>query len=194
MTAWSITIVGTRSLAIEEEDMTDQPRNDRSDPRDPDGDGRDETPFERADRNWDELLQELRVTQTGIQILSGFLLTLPFQQRFTQLDGPLRTLYLTAVVLATISTGLVVAPVAWHRLAFRQRRKIQLVEAADRLAKVSLVFIGLTVVAVLALVFGFVLGDTAAVLAGVAALVVFALLWLVVPLLTLRGARAALEN
>ena len=194
VTAWSITIVGTRSLAIEEEDMTDQPRYDRSDPRDPDGDGRDETPFERADRNWDELLQELRVTQTGIQILSGFLLTLPFQQRFTQLDGPLRTLYLTAVVLATISTGLVVAPVAWHRLAFRQRRKIQLVEAADRLAKVSLVFIGLTVVAVLALVFGFVLGDTAAVLAGVAALVVFALLWLVVPLLTLRGARAALEN
>lgn len=170
--------------------MTDQPRKDGSH-RHADGDGRDETPFERADRNWDELLQELRVTQTGIQILSGFLLTLPFQQRFTQLDGLLRTVYLTAVVLATISTGLVVAPVAWHRLAFRQKRKIQLVEAADRLAKVGLVFIGLTVVAVLALVFGFVLGDTAAVLAGGAALVVFALLWLLVPMLTLRGAREA---
>jgi hypothetical protein len=92
------------------------------------------------------------------------------------------------VVLATISTGLVVAPVAWHRLAFRQGRKVELVEAADRLAKLGLVFIGLTVVVVLALVFGFVLGDGAAVAAGTAALVVFALLWLVVPLLTLRGA------
>jgi Family of unknown function (DUF6328) len=168
--------------------VTAQPRKDGSNAADPDGDQRDETPFERADRNWDELLQELRVTQTGIQILSGFLLTLPFQQRFTQLDGPLRTLFLTAVVLATISTGLVVAPVAWHRLAFRQGRKVELVEAADRLAKLGLVFIGLTVVVVLALVFGFVLGDGAAVAAGTAALVVFALLWLVVPLLTLRGA------
>ena len=167
--------------------MSEERRNDGPDPHDPDGGQRDETAFERADRNWDELLQELRVTQTGIQILSGFLLTLPFQQRFTQLDAPLRALFLTAVALATISTCLVVAPVAWHRLAFRQGRKIQLVDAADRLAKVSLVFIGLTVVAVLALVFGFVLGDGAAVVAGVAALVVFALLWLVLPLTTLRG-------
>lgn len=167
--------------------MSAERRNDGSDHQDPDGDQRDETTFERADRNWDELLQELRVTQTGIQILSGFLLTLPFQQRFTQLDAPLRALFLTAVALATISTCLVVAPVAWHRLAFRQGRKVQLVDAADRLAKVSLVFIGLTVVAVLALVFGFVLGDGAAVVAGVAALVVFALLWLVLPLTTLRG-------
>ena len=168
--------------------MSDERRNDGSDPHDPDGDQRDETAFERADRNWDELLQELRVTQTGIQILSGFLLTLPFQQRFTQLDGPLRTLFLTAVGLATISTALVVAPVAWHRLAFRQGRKVQLVEAADRLAKISLVFIALTVIAVLALVFGFVLGDGAAVVAGVAALVVFAVLWLVLPLTTLSEA------
>jgi hypothetical protein len=171
----------------EEDEVGEEPRNDGSDPHDPDGSERDETAFERADRNWDELLQELRVTQTGIQILSGFLLTLPFQQRFTQLDGPLRALFLTAVGLATISTGLVVAPVAWHRLAFRKGRKVELVNAADRLAKVGLVFIGLTVVAVLALVFGFVLGDGAAVVAGVAAVLVFGVLWLVLPLTTLRG-------
>ena len=167
--------------------MSEERRNDGSDPHDVVGNERDETAFERADRNWDELLQELRVTQTGIQILSGFLLTLPFQQRFTQLDEPLRALFLTAVALATISTCLVVAPVAWHRLAFRQGRKVQLVDAADRLAKVSLVLIGLTVVTVLALVFGFVLGDAAAVVAGVTALVVFVVLWLVLPLATLRG-------
>ena len=157
---------------------------------DPDGDQRDETATERADRNWDELLQELRVTQTGIQILSGFLLTLPFQQRFTALDGPLRTLFLVAVALATVSTGLLVAPVASHRMLFRKHQKTALVETSDRLAKVGLACLGLTVVVVLALVFGFVLGDTAGLLAGGAALVVFVGLWLVLPLVVLRRARA----
>jgi hypothetical protein len=157
--------------------------------RDPDGDQRDETATERADRNWDELLQELRVTQTGIQILSGFLLTLPFQQRFTALDPPLRTLFLVAVVLATISTGLVVAPVAAHRLLFRKRQKIPLVDASDRLAKLGLGCVGLTVVVVLALVFGFVLGDTAAFVAGGTVLLVFVLLWVVVPFVVLARHR-----
>jgi hypothetical protein len=155
---------------------------------DPDGSERDETPTERADRNWDELLQELRVTQTGIQILSGFLLTLPFQQRFTALDPPLRTLFLIAVALATVSTGLVVAPVAAHRLLFRKRQKIALVETANRLAKVGLACVGLTVVVVLALVFGFVLGDIAAFVAGGVALVISTLLWLVLPLVVLDRA------
>jgi hypothetical protein len=156
---------------------------------DPDGDQRDETATERADRNWDELLQELRVTQTGIQILSGFLLTLPFQQRFTALDGPLRTLFLVAVALATVSTGLLVAPVASHRMLFRKHQKIALVETSDRLAKLGLACVGVTVVLVLALVFGFVLGDSAAFVAGGAALIVFLGLWLVVPMMVLRGAR-----
>jgi Family of unknown function (DUF6328) len=157
--------------------------------QDPDGDQRDETATERADRNWDELLQELRVTQTGIQILSGFLLTLPFQQRFTSLDGPLRALFLVAVVLATLSTGLVVAPVASHRLLFRKHEKIALVNTSDRLAKVGLACLGLTIVVVLALVFGFVLGDTAGLVAGGIALVVFIALWLVLPMVILRRAR-----
>lgn len=165
----------------------DKPRQPSSD-ADPDGPERDETATERADRNWDELLQELRVTQTGIQILSGFLLTLPFQQRFTALDPPLRTLFLIAVAMAALSTGLVVAPVAAHRLLFRKRQKIALVDTADRLAKVGLACVGLTIVVVLALVFGFVLGDTAAFVAGGAGLVVFTLLWLVLPLLVLRRA------
>ena len=167
-----------------DDDQSRQPPSDA----DSDGSERDETPTERADRNWDELLQELRVTQTGIQILSGFLLTLPFQQRFTELDPPLRTLFLIAVAMATLSTGLVVAPVAAHRLLFQKRQKIVLVETADRLAKVGLACVGLTVVVVLALVFGFVLGDTAAFVAGAAGLVVFTLLWLVLPLLVLRRA------
>lgn len=94
------------------------------------------------------------MTQTVIQILSGFLLTVPFQQRFTGLNGPLRALYLVAVALATLSTGLVVASVAGHHLLFRQHHKAELVTSSDRLAKLGLASLGLTVVGVLGLVFG----------------------------------------
>jgi uncharacterized membrane protein YbjE (DUF340 family) len=171
-----------------------EPRPEHQRQADADGAERDETPTERADRNWDELLQELRVTQTGIQILSGFLLTLPFQQRFTTLDDSLRTLYLVAVALATVSTGLVVAPVAAHRLLFRQHRKTELVTTADRLAKLGLTSLGLTVVVVLALVFGVVLGDTAALIAGAAALALFIVLWVLVPLSVQRATRRRRET
>lgn len=65
--------------------------------------GRNETDAERVDRNWNELLQELRVAQTGVQILSGFRLTLPFQQRFTALSQLYKVVFLIALVLATIA-------------------------------------------------------------------------------------------
>src|SRR5674536_216271 len=87
------------------------------------GDGRRETPAERLDRNWNEILQELRVTQTGIQILTGFLLTVPFQQRFAELTADQRRIYLTLVVLASVTTGLLVAPVSLHRWLFRRGAK-----------------------------------------------------------------------
>ena len=158
---------------------------------DPDGAARDESPTQRADRNWNELLQELRVTQTGIQILSGFLLTLPFQQRFTELDPFLRGVYLTAVSLATVSTALVVAPVASHRLVFRQHLKIELVSVSDRLARLGLATLALTVVCVVTLVFGFVLDRNAGIFAGAVTLAFFAIQWVVVPLLSLRRPSAA---
>src|SRR5215212_2416243 len=81
-----------------------------------------ETEMERMDRNWNELLQELRVTQTGVQILTGFLLTLPFQQRFTELDTFQVTVFCIAVLLSSTATALIVAPVSYHRLLFRQRK------------------------------------------------------------------------
>ena len=83
---------------------------------------RDETEAQRLDRNWSGLLQELRVAQTGVQLLTGFLLTLPFQQRFTQLDGVMRTVYLVTVACSIGATVLLVAPVSMHRLLFRPAR------------------------------------------------------------------------
>ncbi|MEP6648760.1 MAG: DUF6328 family protein [Lapillicoccus sp.] len=156
-------------------------RRDHGDPRDPDGSERDETATERADRNWDELLQELRVTQTGLQILTGFLLTVPFQQRFGELPDALRVVFLVALGLAVLSTMLVLAPVASHRILFRRRAKPELVSAADRLTKAGLATLALTIVAAVVLVFGFVAGTTAALVAGIVALVLFVVQWVVVP-------------
>src|SRR6476619_1214468 len=89
--------------------------------------GRNETREEQLDRNWAELLQELRVLQTGVQILAGFLLTLPFQQRFKELDQFQVTLYLVNVVIAALTTAFILLPVSVHRRLFRQRLKEMLV-------------------------------------------------------------------
>ena len=102
-------------------------------------DGRDESPLQRADRNWNELTQELRVTQTGTQILTAFLLTLPFQPRFAELTTGQIVLYLLLVVLSVLTTTLMVAPVSIHRFLFGQGRKIELVRVASRLTAAALV-------------------------------------------------------
>src|SRR5687768_12760532 len=91
------------------------------DPQDDRDDGRDETPTERADRNWNEVLQELRVLQTGTQILTGFLLALAFQPAFADLTDGQRTIYLLLVVMSALSAIIALAPVALHRVLFQQR-------------------------------------------------------------------------
>ncbi|MFC8943662.1 DUF6328 family protein, partial [Streptomyces griseoincarnatus] len=101
-------------------------------------DGRSESPAERADRNWNELLQELRVMQTGVQILTGFLLTLPFQSGFADLDDYQRTLYLILVVTAVIATAVIVAPVSVHRALFRKQMKSNIVTLGDILTRIAL--------------------------------------------------------
>ncbi len=152
--------------------------------------GRRETEAERLDRNWNELLQELRVTQTGVQILTGFLLTLPFQGSFDDLDGYQRALFLVLVVLAVLTTGLIVAPVSLHRIMFRKHLKRELVESGDRLARAGLVALALTISGAAMLVFDVVVGRTEGRVVGFGALGVLAVLWLVVPLVLTRNGHA----
>ncbi|NCD20101.1 MAG: sodium:proton antiporter [Actinobacteria bacterium] len=144
--------------------------------------GRNETPEERSDRNWNELLQELRVMQTGTQILTGFLLTLPFQSRFTELDDFQVTTYLVLVVLAVATTIVVVAPVSLHRLLFRRHLKSETVTIGDRILKIALGFLGLVVTGVVLLVFDVV--TTRGVALAVAGAVAIAVLvaWLTAPM------------
>lgn len=145
------------------------------------GDGRDESQNERLDRNWAEILQELRVTQTGTQILTGFLLTLAFQQRFTELDAYQIDVYLVLVVLAALSTGLGLAPVSLHRALFRKRAKQQIVALADLLLRVTLGGVALLLSGTTLLIFDVVMDRTAGVLAGSAALLITLLLWVLLP-------------
>ncbi|ASR56723.1 MULTISPECIES: DUF6328 family protein [Cellulomonas] len=133
------------------------------------------------DRNWDELLQELRVTQTGAQILTGFLLTIPFQQRFADLDAYQQDLYLVLVVLAILATALIVAPVSLHRVLFRKRMKEEIVDAGNVLARLGLAVLALAIAGSASFVFDVVLDRVAGVVVGAVALVVLALCWWVLP-------------
>jgi hypothetical protein len=143
---------------------------------------------QRLDRNWNELLQELRVTQTGVQILTGFLLTLPFTNRFADLDDVQRVSYLAVLCGSVIATGLIIAPVAFHRLLFRHGQRPWLVSAANWAARAGLVSLALTTSGVVWLVFDLVTDRTFASVAGVLSLIFFGTLWAVVPLRAPRSA------
>lgn len=143
---------------------------------------RHETPTERLDRNWGELLQELRVVQTGVQLLTGFLLTLPFQQKFSQLSPAERDVYLAAVAASVLATGFLQAPVSVHRALFRRHRRRETVQMAHRLAIVGIVFLACAMVAVATLIFEVVLGWPGGVTAGAVTAVLLVTLWAVVPI------------
>jgi hypothetical protein len=144
-------------------------------------DDRSESRDQRMDRNFVELLQELRVLQTGTQILAGFLMTLPFQARFVDLGTEHRYVFLVAIVLAFVTTVLLVGPVSVHRALFRRHMKAELVQVSHVMARAGLVTLGLTMASVLLLVFGVVLGEPAGYVAGGVSVVVFGVVWWAVP-------------
>ncbi|MBC3191358.1 sodium:proton antiporter [Pseudonocardia sp. C8] len=150
---------------------------------------RNENELERLDRHWIELLQELRVVQTGVQLLTGLLLTVPFQWRFPQLDDFQRGLYLVAVSLSVCATASLIAPVALHRALFRQHARPALVDSGQRFAVAGLGILALAVVAVVWLIFDLVLGREGALLAAALAFLLFAVLWTVGPWRRRRRAR-----
>jgi hypothetical protein len=151
-------------------------REARSDP------DRHETEAERIDRNLAELLQELRVASIGVQVLFGFLLSLPFTTRFTELSSEQRDLYLADILLAALATALLSAPVAFHRLAFRQHSKARVLRASNRLALAGLAAVALVVSGSVLLVVSFVETDTIVAILAALTLTMFIVLWLVLPI------------
>ena len=165
-----------------------------TEPRSADGDtdvdptdGRNETLNERMDRNWNEILQELRVTQTGTQIFTGFLLTIAFQQKFSQLTTFQIRVYLVLVVAAVFTTALGLAPVNLHRSLFRKGAKMIIVQAAHVILRIALAGVALMLIGTVLLIFDLVIGRTAAfIMAGVTLLLVIIIA--VLPTI-LRGSR-----
>ncbi|WP_344421625.1 DUF6328 family protein [Streptomyces lavendulocolor] len=114
--------------------------------------GRNETPDERADRRWAELIQEIRVAQTGVQILFGFLLTVVFAPTFADLSSTNKIIYIITVGLGASATGALIGPVSFHRIVSGRRIKPQAVVWASRLTFVGLVLLLATLISALFLV------------------------------------------
>jgi hypothetical protein len=145
-------------------------------------DGRDESEADRLDRNYSEMLQELRVAETGVQILFGFMLSVAFQQRFQTLDDVQRTVYVITLLFCTLSVGLLVAPVAFHRLVFRQGMKDELVSLTNTLTLAGISFLLLAVLSGVLLILDYVVGRAFAIAVIAVLAVLFVGLWVVLPL------------
>ncbi|WP_405708768.1 MULTISPECIES: DUF6328 family protein [unclassified Streptomyces] len=144
-------------------------------------DGRDETPEERADRRWTDLLQELRVAQTGVQILFGFLLAVVFQPRFAGLSDTDRTIYVVTVMLGSATAAALIGPVSYHRLLTGRRLKPQTVAWASRMTVLGLFLLFCTMCSTLLLILRVALHNSVALwLVGAMALW-FLICWFVYP-------------
>lgn len=142
---------------------------------------RDETSLERWDRNFTELLQELRVAQTGVQILFAFLLTLPFTNRFGKVTSLDKVVYVITLVASATATALLIAPVSDHRQVFRQNRKPELVRTASRLAQAGLGALLVAMIGAVFLVLHVVAGLGWAAVLGAVLTVLYVLLWYLLP-------------
>jgi 4-amino-4-deoxy-L-arabinose transferase-like glycosyltransferase len=141
-----------------------------------------ETPAERADRNFADILQETRVLQTGVQVLFAFLLTVPFQGRFTELDGVQRGYFLVALATSAAASIVLAATVAAHRALFGRGIKDEVVSYAHRALVAGLVLVGVAVVAGVTLVTDVVVGRPEGVVTAVLAGLAAAVLWYAIPL------------
>jgi Family of unknown function (DUF6328) len=148
---------------------------------------RNETELERCDRHLAELMQEVRVAQTGVQVLFGFLLTVPFTARFDALTPGQREIYFATLVLSGAAAMLLIAPTSHHRVLFRCGDKQHLVRTANRYAIAGLICVGLAMVGALVLVGDVVFGSPVAGAAGAVAASACAWSWYGQPLLRRRA-------
>ena len=129
--------------------------------------------------------------QTGVQLLTGFLLTLPFQSRFAELTSFDRTVYLISVATAVLSVGLLIMPVMLHRILFRRHARLVMVTGAHRLAMLGTAFLAISMTSVVLLIFDMVAGNTAGWVAAVITGVLLVTMWAVIPTaIRLRSARS----
>ncbi len=144
--------------------------------------GRDESESERLDRNLGELLQELRVALPGVQVLFAFLLAVPFQQNFTEINGFEKDVYFFTLLCTAASAILLIAPSSYHRMTFRLQQKRELIQLANRFTIAGLTFLALAMTGAIVLVTDVLFGGVVTAITGVGAASAFALAWYVMPL------------
>ncbi len=155
---------------------------------------RGETMDQLLDRNLAELLQELRVAFTGVQILFAFLLSLAFTQRFEDLNEFDIAVYVVALLSTALATMVLIAPVSFHRIVFRRRQKAALVVVADRLLIVGLALLIPAISSAVLLILDVVLGRWQAVLASSLTALVGLLTWYALPLGIRRAGSGAAQD
>ena len=142
----------------------------------------DEDPKARVNRELIELLNELRVALPGVQVLFAFLLVLPFQQGFAEISDADRGVYTTALIASALAAALLIAPSMYHRLNFRRQVKEQMIFDSNKLLVAGMVLTAVGVACSIFLVVDVVYGETSAIVATAAVAVVYALVWLALPL------------
>jgi peptidoglycan/LPS O-acetylase OafA/YrhL len=152
--------------------------------------GRRETEIERLDRNLVELLQEVRVAQTGVQVLFGFLLAIVFSNRFHTMTSFQRADYFVTLLAAGGAAVMLIAPTSYHRILFRLGDKKHLVVVANRLTMIGLAGVAVAMVGVLMLVTDVMFPTWVVVVVTSAAVAVCAISWYVLPF----GRRRALSR
>src|SRR4051812_46112405 len=159
----------------------------RSDSPDVAESGRPESEEERADRNLSDLLQELRVALPGVQVLFAFLLTVPFTNRFDQLNRFQERLYFGVLIAVALATVMLVAPTAGHRILFRRQQKEYIVTISNTLSLIGLFMLAIAMTGAIALISDFIFGTTTAVISAIVMALAFAGFWYVGPLRRRQG-------
>jgi hypothetical protein len=144
--------------------------------------GRSETELERYDRNLVELMGELRVALPGVQVLFGFLLVAPFNQRFATVSRFERDLYFATLLMTLLASTLLIAPTVIHRIQFRRGQKPYVVMTANRLTIAGMLALAAALTSAVALVTHFLLGQTTAIVTTVAVALALAGIWFALPL------------
>ena len=142
----------------------------------------DEDRKERIDRELIELLNELRVALPGVQVLFAFLLILPFQQTFADSSPQDQALYTLALLFTALAAALLITPSMYHRLNFRRGQKERILFDSNRLMIAGMIATAAAIACSVYLVVDVVHGETAAILATAATLVVYAALWVGLPM------------
>jgi hypothetical protein len=141
----------------------------------------DEDAGERLDRQWNELLQELRLAQTGTQILFAFLLSIAFQTRFQDADSFTHDVYAVTLIASALAVCLFLAPVSFHRIIYRQKLRDRMLPIANRMTIGGMLLLIVAIAGGVLLAADVVLSRPVAIIVVAVVLLLFALFWYVVP-------------